>query len=983
MRLLPAYYLFPILMFLPLAFTQTCRVVFLSTSKLRIVDQTWKIAPILFFQACELCFIGCVHFWCHQKWSRRLKLPTLPINLFFLTPMVLAVLCSIFDFENVRYNLQTVSFSTLKAYVLRPPSSYARPLYQITSKHLSTESAGKAAKMVIADSPVLWGSLFAFMGSFLALCLYLCHRFRGLFFYAVYICDKGTANDETIKAEDTEGIMEKVEPEGSVCLATRFRRMSNLEWTLSDIQWVPKDQVRNPLFITFHVLGLIHLLALGIFIFYPFEKRLYWQSIRPFSYNFLIALTHYESSLTKNHADTLLENVRSFLPKGRYWLDTRDNPVYPAVHGDLAAFCGYNPSAEQCKTFVPTPSPTPLATLPNVVVLLYESFNPVTYLVSDEFINEHASVGEDDPRFLITNTTFWNRDLMPHLSELSKQSITFSGLSSNGIPTFSGWHTLITGATPSQTFMNIIDGHPAHIDDLPSFLRNEDYRTFFLSAQDFGFDGMRNWVWRRSAREEAMTRLKCREGYGDMIDDPIQLAMTGLPKMVNCSTPGMQKKIEKLTRQYAYLERPKWFDYLAAYCPGRKQARLLGLNYNSMLHHEWIADRVTDAQFKLHWKQQREYLNRTNQSKPLFGMYLGMESHMPYTGYDKDEFYSPRFDTIHGSPQMKKEMRFKRVNHYADHYFIGETIKYLKENDPNTIVILTGDHATRDIPIRGKNSPVTDTVIYSEDCVGGSSGPDSMFGVSGMISYLGDDPAVKKALGLDKLAGMTVKIPADHNDITYTIMETVSQLRGHSMPPTNRRSRNLVELATRLLDDIKEKGNEEALRPIGESGWQSLSVISLQLEYRNGTQLLRTHTSDISGSHYYRTMSLPACLKTHDAPPHATGGKNASAMTDDAYKYLAHENFLFKSNKLFHYDFRNQACISERKCEFPERTPYRIDDSLFYIYYIGMSILAFLVGLLIAGIVYIHDYFWLRASLLQLHIPNEQEDIGLDIRASI
>ena len=501
-----------------------------------------------------------------------------------------------------------------------------------------------------------------------------------------------------------------------------------------------------------------------------------------------------------------------------------------------------------------------------------------------------------------------------------------------------------------------------------------------MSAQDFNYDGMRNWVWRKSAEEEALTRMKCMEGYGDMIDDPIQLALAGLPRMVNCSTPRLQHRLHHLEKRLSYLDRPKWFDYLAAYCPGRKQAGILGLDYNTMSHSNWVADRVTNAQFKLHWKQQRKYLNRTNQTnKPIFGLYLDLESHFPYSGYDNEQFYSPSFNLhIKRNARTQKEIRFKRVNHYSDRYFIGETIRYLKENDPDTIVIITGDHGSRDMPIRGKNTPVTEKVVYSEDCVDGSSGPDSIFGVSAMISYLGDDPFVKSALGLDKLAGLTVKVPTDHNDLIYTVMELVSRFRGHSMPPTNRRSRNLIQLTERLLDDMHRHGNDEAVKTIDESGWQSLSSVSLQMEYRNGTKFLRTHTGDVSGSHYYHPMSFPACLKPIGAPPHRTGGDHAAEMTADAYKYLAHENYLFKTNKLFHYGFRNKTCIVKGQCQFPEPSAYRIDDTIFYAFYLGLPFLCCALGFFVVGIVYLHDYVLMRMSFFGLPIPNDSQGMVLD-----
>lgn len=983
MRLLPAYYLFPLMLFIPLGFLVLSRAAFFSTSHLRISGKVSRVIPALFFQASELAFIGCLHFWCHRHWRGTLKLPSLPINMFFLMLMFVPVLLAIYDFENTRHNLQIVTFSTLKAYVLNIRNGYSTPPHQIKSNHQFDEDNVAMMMAIIADSPLFWSTLGAFFLVYFVICSVLCYRYRCLLLSSAYGSKTDNSEAESVKS-DTEGMIQNKSEHVTIWLASKFQTLRDVNWCLSDMQWVPKDEIRNPVFITFHVLGVIHILSLAIFMRFPFERQLALQSIRPFTYNLLVSLTHHESRLTRGQAETFVPNVRSFLPEGRYWLDKRRKPRFPAVHGDFRAYCAYNPGEIECRTFVPTPSPTPIPSVPNVVLLVYESLTPSTYLIDDEFLEEHATVNSSDPHFLVTNTTFWNRRLMPNLREWSKQSVTFSGVTSQGIPTFSGLHALFTGVIPSQSFINMIDGYPAHADDLPSFLHNENYRTMFLSGQNLDFDGIRNWAYSRSAREEALIRHNCIEGYGELIDDPIQLSLTKIPKLINCSTPEMEQVIDETTEKLKSLEKPKWFDYIASYCPARRQAAILGFDYRHLRHSNWIADRVTAAQFKLHWRQQREYLERTNQSRPIFAVYLNTESHVPYNGYDLAEFYHPRFNPGNAyGPSWRRELRFKRVNHYIDQYFIKETLEYLKENDPNTIVIMTGDHSTRDIPIRSTNTPLTDNVVYSEDCVGGSSGPDGLFGVTGMITYLGDDPDVKRVLQLENLTGKTVKIPADHNDMVYTVMDAISKLRGHSMPPTSRRSRNLLDVSARLVNDIAQKGNEEALKPIEESGWQSLALVSFQIDYKNGTKVLRSHTADVDGAHYYEAIASPACVKSHETAPHRTGGPEAEAMLEDAYRYMAHENFMFRKNRLFHYDFRDKQCIEEGHCELPRPVKYKIDDSAFYVHALGNPVLAFLMGFVIVALVYVHDSGVIYDSLRMLKEETDVEEEMLEISESV
>ena len=931
-----------------------------------MLGNRWKIVPIIFFQACELCFIGCLQFWASAVWRRVLKLPALPVNMFF------GVICagilgfSVYDFESGRQNLQTVVFSMLKAYVLRTANEYSPPLHQLQARLQNTVDTAQVALQVMNEAKAFWNVFVVFFVLFAVSCLILLWKYRDACVSGMCVVDD--VPEQTCNVGDTREDMELVILEGG-----REARGNGQQTTavpsvfeMPDLPREGCDSVTRQgesvslVLAAFHVLGGIHILAMLVFLLYPFERQLTLHSIRPFSYNLFVSLTHYESHLTRGQAKTLTANMRSFLPKGRYWLDNAQDPVFPAVHGDFAAFCAYNSETAECKSFVPTPSPSPLPRMPNVVLLVYESFNPSTYLIDDEFIDEHASLEPSDPRFLVTNTTYWSRTIMPNLREWSKRGVTFSGLTSHGLPTLSGWHSLVTGIIPSQTFMNIIEASPAHVDDVPSFLRNEGYRNLMIIPQNLGFDGIRNWVYRRSAQEEAMIRYRCREGYGELLDDPIQLALDDMPRMINCSTPEMRRKVEELTRQISYIELPKWFDYISSYQPGPRQAEVLGIEEDTLPGRGWAADRLTAQQFKLHWRQQREYLERTNQSsRPIFAMYISAESHTPYYGYDKQEFYDSRFNFSDAeSVERKRELRFKRVNEYADRYYIRETLEYLKEHDPNTIVFLTGDHGTRDVPIRAKNSRITEKVVYSGDCVGTSSGSDALFGVTGTILYLGDDPEVKKVLKLEAIKGKTVKIPTDHNDMAFTIMETISRLRGHSMPPTCRRSRNLFDLSARMVKDIGRKGNEAVLRSIKESGWQSLSLLPLQMEYRNGTQVLKAHTGDVSGSHYYDVHSAPSCLKARNAPSRKTGGEKAEEMMNDGYRFLAHENFLVRSNRLFHYDFRNITCISKGHCPHPMPRSYSIDDSGFYSRAIKLPCYGAFLGLVIVGVTRFIILFW-------------------------
>ena len=94
----------------------------------------------------------------------------------------------------------------------------------------------------------------------------------------------------------------------------------------------------------------------------------------------------------------------------------------------------------------------------------------------------------------------------------------------------------------------------------------------------------------------------------------------------------------------------------------------------------------------------------------------------------------------------------------------------MKINDPNTIVLITGDHGTSDVPAKEPNGKVVDDVKFDPKCIYTSNGSDSFFLVSGLMSYLGKDERIKKAFGLDKLAGKMMKFTVDHCDMIYTTM---------------------------------------------------------------------------------------------------------------------------------------------------------------------------------------------------------------------
>ena len=187
-------------------------------------------------------------------------------------------------------------------------------------------------------------------------------------------------------------------------------------------------------------------------------------------------------------------------------------------------------------------------------------------------------------------------------------------------------------------------------------------------------------------------------------------------------------------------------------------------------------------------------------------------------------------------------------------------------------------------------------------------------------------------------------------------MDIVSKLRGHPIPPSCKRSRNLITLTSQIQDYIdksRNSGNELNLfKDISNlpsiKGWQSLSYLSFQIDYRNGSQLLRTHTADYHGAHYYDLVSFPTCVKMKNTPEMKLGGNKAKLMYQAMSEFLTEENYLMKQNRLFNYKLRNTECVKFRNCTFPNATEITIEDGSFYaLFYLLPIVASFIIGGLI------------------------------------
>lgn len=853
---------------------------------------------------------------------------------------------SVYDFENNRHNMQVVTYSALKAYAFGNGVNYfSAPLSKIIG--VVPDHVTKSSIIVdsIKDGPKFWIMILTITPLYFLGLIALLISKRSLVFNSIFRNRLTEEYNEVDMVCAPEDIPSKIK--------RGWRKRARIGYKIEDDLIIFESEYANVFFIATHMGAVFYIIVQSILMFGRFSNRIKFFSCIPYFESLMILSSHYETRIPKRVIRSIPNISRSFLPEGRYWLDKRNPPIYPSVHADKTVFCAYNPEDSICDNPISTPKPEPVEKLPNIVLLVYESLNPSTYLINDDFIDEHITLSEKDKEYYLTNTTYYNKDVMPGLTKLSQQGITFSGMNSLGMPTISGWHSLLSGVIPSQSFYNIIDGNPLHVDDLPSHLRDEGYFSTYITGQSLDFDGQENWVYRRSAREEAMIRLKCKQAESGILNDPIQIELTKESKKIDlkvCTDEEIQKEEKKLEYMAQF---PQTFDYIQYYFPTNEQAKLLNLSADTLKYKEWTNDRISTKQIQLHYRQLREYLKRNKRNGPIFAMSIDVDAHMPYIGYDLERYYDPIDPTLKFTSDEHKIARFKRVNKYADKYYINETVEFLKRYDPNTIVIVTGDHATRDIPIRSKNSPVTDKAVFSGDCIGGSSGHDSFFDVSGMISYLGNDSRVIEALGFDKLAGKTLKIPCDHIDLAYTITDIIAKLHNTILMPTHKRGRNLIDIAKKVYEQSVEKSKLE----LESSTWESLSYLSGQIDFRKGMRYLRTHPNDVDGSHYYDTISFPTCLKPKYAPNREVGGVEAKKMYKEMLDFLNTEDYLITMNSEYHYNFRDMSCVMNRTCKFPIPKPNKVNNVSFWV---GVFLYPICMMIICSSIVlppfYIADY---------------------------
>lgn len=251
-----------------------------------------------------------------------------------------------------------------------------------------------------------------------------------------------------------------------------------------------------------------------------------------------------------------------------------------------------------------------------------------------------------------------------------------------------------------------------------------------------------------------------------------------------------------------------------------------------------------------------------------------------------------------------------------------------------------------------------------------------------MIGYLGDDPKIKEILNYEKLRGKTFKFAADHNDLVYTLEEIINKINGTEMQPTHRRSRNLIDLASKTYDAVQNGTVTDAYKIINDINWRSFSITSLNSEYREGATVLRSHPADKYGSHHYENASYPQCLRNkYKSSPMKLGTTEGISMYDRMFKHIQAETFLIYNNRLYNYGFRDKDCISRGKCDFPEPYSLEFNDGFFAMCLIFIPVgimlaltLASYVLFLLIGQLRFQDSDILQQALIEQRSFDEEEE---------
>ena len=308
--------------------------------------------------------------------------------------------------------------------------------------------------------------------------------------------------------------------------------------------------------------------------------------------------------------------------------------------------------------------------MPNVVLLIWESFTPIPKYVNDKVLLNTEPFMNGQP---------YRRDYLPNMADLAEQGHSFLGVRSNGVPTANGWHSIVSGEISNRKGINMIKSAYNDLDDLPSKLRQLGFYNLISWPSGFHSDKKTNYIFRGKAQLQGPPHLK---------------------------------------------QFPLWFDEIHQFYPTEAEAATMGIEEYPKVQTYWTNDRLSSQTFNWVFNQKLK-----NQTEPIFGFWGNVDTHEDFVGYDDNEQYD-RFTVGVGRTQRHtlygKHDAYSTVLRYSDHQ-IGRIIRNIKEKAPHTIVVVMGDHASRQVPIyidADKKINEGSDIYFDMNCNGRSVGND-------------------------------------------------------------------------------------------------------------------------------------------------------------------------------------------------------------------------------------------------------------------
>lgn len=574
--------------------------------------------------------------------GRRAIIPSVVLNILFSIFAILNFVMDIYDLESRREYQSSISYNLLDAYVFHPKRDYTEITYSVSNAPEIITTGGvngtsSSIASALHESPGHWTFLIILIlltviGVITLICIY-----KHTFVMSLVPASTDIVSDMLLdvaevvpgKKEPTKS-SEKVseiiiENNNKASGPNSIESINNVELSenkymkqLNDgrkrnLNYAIKKCTRSnykkaspniiakrskgvslkdysiaywtyPLNITILCFGVIALVTIPIYMTSPEYSP--FMAAAPVGYiltkDFLI---NYPKISDEEYLESTKEAREQLAPyielEGQMYLDTRDVPIYPLMHGELEDFCYLNSSDEKCQdvdlleknkkrhlktslrhSSTKTSEDTvfefrdntrntetnaednngnneedPLSypgdeTEYDVFVLIIESFSPTSMFVDDEMKQIFQSNPENvfykfeniDNPGIKGPTGYYNKDLLPNLHNLSGSGsfAVFPGLSSMSLPTINGWFSLLS-QTHSFGNQGNIEGYYMHTGSVFSIAGAMGFKTYYHTPSPLDFDGKDGLLYKLPPKHEAIARelqkiKKNKKDYEELIE---------------------------------------------------------------------------------------------------------------------------------------------------------------------------------------------------------------------------------------------------------------------------------------------------------------------------------------------------------------------------------------------------------------------------------------------------------------------------------